>query len=120
MNRQPFDFETAAANAAARGLGDDFFAGGHLARLLEWHRQTTDQERISVEVTLLNGESFYAAQVMAVEKTGFLMFVIEGDPDKGDPHDVVFVPSATVAKCRRRSSAIRRVTSASPQSPLPT
>ena len=87
-----FDFEHEMARTAAAGFGDDFFAEGHLARLIEWYRRKTGEEKVSVEVALYSGETFYIAQLSSVEG-GFLMFITEGDP-----HELVFAPASNVAQ----------------------
>jgi hypothetical protein len=79
------------ARAAGAGFGEDFFAGGHLAQLTKWFRETIGEEKVSVEVTLYSGGSFYITDMLA--KHGHLMFILEGEP-----HEAVFVPVGNVAK----------------------
>lgn len=84
------DLDLLAARAAAAGLGQDFFASGDLARLIDWHREQRGHEKVSVTFTLRNGDTIDVANMLV--RKGFLMCLTN------DPDEVVFTPSTEVVK----------------------
>ncbi|MBW3593131.1 MAG: hypothetical protein KY396_05515 [Actinobacteria bacterium] len=87
MTQQP-NVETPAARAAPSG--QDLFASGDLARLIDWHREQRGHEKVRVTVTLRNGETVDVENMLV--RKGFLMFLTN------DPDEAVFTPASEVVK----------------------